>query len=122
MGEYELKLTRLKKFWFIRIPVKIRVGFLFWNEAIIICSRDLKIELKDFFDWAEKNNTLYFTQMLFAAYILWCKENYKKPALSKHELIYAFTTLPEDKQKELMMVWKDSESFGVKQEKKKVKK
>jgi hypothetical protein len=82
----------------------------------------MKIELKDFFSWAEKNQTLYFTEMLYASYLVWCKENFVKPKLSKRELVYSFSTLPESKQKELMKVWQESESFGVKEEKKKVKK
>jgi hypothetical protein len=122
MGRIELILTHFRKFWFIRIPVKIKVGFLFWNEAILLVAREMKIELKDFFSWAEKNQTLYFTEMLYASYLVWCKENFVKPKLSKRELVYSFSTLPESKQKELMKVWSESESFGVKEEKKKVKK
>jgi hypothetical protein len=122
MGEIELYLTHFRKFWFLRFPVKIKVGFLFWNEAILFVAREMKIELKDFFEWAEKNQTLYFTEMLYASYLVWCKENFVKPKLSKRELVYSFSTLPESKQKELMKVWSESESFGVKEEKKKVKK
>lgn len=121
MGRIELILTHFRKFWFLRFPVKIKVGFLFWNEAILYAAREMKIELKDFFEWAQKNQTLYFTEMLYASYLVWCKENFIKPKLNKKELIYSFSLLPESKQKELMKTWSESESFGVKEEKKKVK-
>jgi len=122
MGRIELILTHFRKFWFLRFPAKIKVGFLFWNEAILFVAREMKIELKDFFEWAEKNQTLYFTEMLYASYLVWCKENYVKPKLSKRELVYSFSLLSESKQKEVLKVWQESESFGVKEEKKKVKK
>jgi len=122
MGTIELTLTRFIKFWFLRFKSKTKVGFCFWNEAILFTARRLNIELDSFFDWAKKNQTLYFSEMLYSAYEVWCKENYQKPLFNKSELLISFSLLPEKKQKKIMKVWQESESFGVKESKKKVAK
>ena len=122
MGTIELTLTQIKKFWFLAFRKKVKVGFSFTNIAMLICARNLKIDLDDFFDWAEKNQTLYFSEMLYAAYLAFCQSRYIKPQLTKKELLSGFSELDEDKQKEVLTVWRDSESFGVKKDKKKVKK
>lgn len=120
MGTIELILTHFRKFWFLRFKSKIKVGFCFWNDAILLTCRNMKIELKDFFQWAEKNQTLYFSEMLYAAYLIWCKENYHRPSLSKQDLLYSFSIAKIEDQKAVMQTWRDSESFGVKEDKKKV--
>jgi len=121
MGTIEIKLQYYRNLLFFRIKSKLTVGFHFWNEAILIACRNAGIETKDFFSWAEKNQTIYFTEQLFAAYLLWCRENYKRPKLTKQELIYGFSNAPEKLQKQVVRVWRDSENFGVKQDKKKAK-
>lgn len=119
MGTIKLTLTHLRKFWFLRIPRKIKTGFTFSNMAILIACRNLKIDLDEFFDWADKNRTLYFAEMLHSAYVVYCQERYIKPVFDKQQLLFAFGLLTEDKRKEVMTVWAQSESFGVKQANKK---
>jgi hypothetical protein len=87
--------------------------------AILIACRNLKIDLDEFFDWADKNRTLYFAEMLHSAYVVYCQERYIKPVFDKQQLLFAFGLLTEDKRKEVMTVWAQSESFGVKQANKK---
>lgn len=120
-GKIEIKLPYFKRFLFLRFKAKIKAGFLFWNEAILITCRNVGIDMKDFFTWAEKNQTLYFSEQLYGAYLLWCRENYTKPKLTKQDLLWGFSNADEADQKKVMETWKESESFGVRDDKKKVK-
>jgi hypothetical protein len=114
MGTIELQLTQFRRFGFVHYKRKLKVGFCFWNEAILQTSRRVKIKLDDFFKWAETNQTIYFSEMLYSAYVVWCKEKYQVPELDKKQLLRGFADLSESEQKEILNVWQESESFGVK--------
>lgn len=119
MGTIELTLTRLKKFLFFRYIKKEKIGFIFSNRAMLQAAESVNIELDKFFDWAEQNRTLYFAEMLYSAYLVWCQESYLKPVFGKSELIYAFGNVSDEKRKDVLKTWADSESFGVKKKKEK---
>lgn len=121
MGKIELKLTRFKKFLFFRIAKKEKVGFHFINRAMLIASENLNIDIDDFFDWADKNRTLYFAELMYSAYLTWCQDNYKEPVFNKQSLLFSFGLLEESDKKKIFETWSRSESFGVKKSKKKVK-
>ena len=74
MNSIELKLTHNKKVWFFYLPKKITVGFSFINQAILIACDNAGIEVDKFFEWAKKNQTLYFSEMIYATYIAYCQQ------------------------------------------------
>lgn len=119
MGEIELILSKVCKFWFFQYTKKVRTGFLFTNKAFLILSENIKLSLDDLFDWSEKNQTLYFLEMLYAAYLNYCQTKYQRPALNKQELSLAFAILPEEKRKNIIAVWGNAENFGLEKSKKK---
>ena len=119
MGLIEVQLIRLKKFLFFRFPKKEKTGFHFCNKAILIVAENAKIELDEFFNWADANRTLYFAEMLFAAYLVYCQENYQRPKFTKGELIYSFGLLNDEQRQKVIKAWANSERFAVKEGKKK---
>lgn len=119
MGTIELQLTQFKKVLFLVLPKKRNVGFMFVNKAMLVAAENAKIELNKFFEWADKNRTLYFAEMLYAAYVVWCQSKYNKPVFSKSELIYSFGLLSDAEREKVLKVWSQSETFGVRKNKKK---
>lgn len=120
MGKIELTLTQYQKVFFVfHRAKKIKAGFHFCNRAMLIAAENTKIELDKFLEWAQKNQTLYFTEMLYAAYVVYCQDRYQSPEFDKSGLILSFGLLPDEKQKQVLKTWAYSEGFGVKSPKKK---
>lgn len=119
MGKIEIILSKVKKVWFIQYTRKVRTGFLFTNKAFLILSENTGKTLDELFDWSEKNQTLYFLEMLYAAYLNYCQSNYKMPELNKQELSLSFAILPENDKKKIIETWANAENFGLEQSKKK---
>lgn len=89
-------------------------GFSFTNQATLILSQHLKIDINDLTKWVEENRTLYITEMIYAAYICNCQETYTKPIFTKSQLLNGFSKLDEQNQKDLMRVWNESLTIGSK--------
>lgn len=94
---------------------KRQAGFSFTNHATLILSQNVGIDLSELPEWAKKNQTIYFAEMLYAAYLAWSQENYKKPIFSKQKISEGFTKLSETEQKSIISVWNDSLTLGAKQ-------
>lgn len=122
MGLIELTLYKVIKFWFIQYKKKNKTGFLFTNKSFLILSENMKLSLDDLFDWSEKNQTLYFIEMLYASYLNYCQSVYRKPDFNKQELSLAFAILPEDEKNKVFTTWGNAENFGLEKSKKKVMK
>lgn len=122
MGLIELTLYKVIKFWFIQYTKKNKTGFLFTNKSFLILSENMKLSLDDLFDWSEKNQTLYFIEMLYASYLNYCQSVYRKPDFNKQELSLAFAILPEDEKNKVFTTWGNAENFGLEKSKKKVMK
>ena len=109
----------------IQVPYKFNIiglsfyrdrqaGFAFTNQATLILAQNVGIELQEVPKWAKENQTLYFIESLFAAYIAYCQENYKKPVFDKKRLSEGFTHLSEEDQKKIVRVWNEALTTGAK--------
>lgn len=94
---------------------KRQAGFSFTNHATLILSQNIGVDISELPEWAKKNQTLYFAEMLFAAYLAWSQENYKKPIFTKQKISEGFTKLSEYDQKSIIKAWNESLTMGAKQ-------
>ena len=92
-----------------------QAGFSFSNATTLILAQNIGIELSELAKWAKENQTLYFLEMLWAAYVSHCQETYTKPVFTKKKLAEGINKLPEGELKRIVAVWNDSMKIGAKE-------
>ena len=91
-----------------------QAGFSFTNKATLILAENIGKKIDEVPKWVDENRTLYFSEMLYAAYLAYCQENYTKPVFSKEKLIQGYLRLDESEQKRIVGAWNESVTFGAK--------
>lgn len=69
--------------------------------------------INDVMKWADKNRNIFMAEMLWAAYLANCQENYKKPVFDKARFLQGYAKLPDSEQKRIIECWNESKEFGV---------
>lgn len=91
-----------------------QAGFSFNNRATLILSENVNRTIDQLPKWIEENRTLYFSEMLYAAYLSHCQETYTKPKFSREKLTQGYLRLSEEDQKRIIKAWNEANSTGAK--------
>lgn len=114
IGRINIKIPFRRSIFGVSFYRTKEAGFSFTNQATLILSQNLKIDINVLPKWVDENRVLYLTEMLWAAYICNCQETFSKPKFSKSQIIDGFSKLEETGQKEIIKVWNDSLTMGAK--------
>jgi hypothetical protein len=108
-------------FFGLVVSFRRKVGFRFTNYSIFLFREEHKIEnSKEYEKWIKENGEAkLFTEMMYFSAVAWCHANYKKQNFTREKLIRAISTAPHEDQQRIIEKWKQSQSFGAHESKKK---
>ena len=91
-----------------------QAGFSFCNRTTLILAENIGKSIDEIPKWVDENRALYYGEMLYAAHLAYCQENYIKPTWTRKKLIEGYMKLPEEEQKKIVKAWNDSVNIGAK--------
>ena len=98
-----------------------RMGFTFTNMAIFLFRENNQLETSDEYnEWIKKNGeTKLVSEMIYSAAQTYLMNNQLKQKFTKQNLNIAIASTTEENQQKIVNCWKNSSTFGTKEEKKK---
>lgn len=98
-----------------------QMGFVFTNLSIFLFRENNNLETSDDYnEWLKINGEAkLLNEMIYAAAQTYLMTNQLKQKFSKRDLSVAISSASEEVQKKIVNVWKNSNTFGNKEVKKK---
>lgn len=119
----EIKIAYPLKFLWVTIMWHKRIGFAFTNLAMFVFREDQKIDDSEQYKaWLkEHGQAVFINEMLFSAAKAYCMHEHIKENFTKTNLLAGIALSSQEIQEQIMLKWKNSETFGLAASKKKVK-
>lgn len=119
--EIKIYLPYPYSFLGLKIFLKREIGFLFTNLSIYLFREDNEIATsEDWNTWTKKHGEAkLFNEMIFHAAVAFCMQHELKRNFTKENLSIALSAAPDTDKEKIVKCWKQSQSFGLKDEKKK---
>lgn len=121
INQAEIVIPYPKRFGFISINSRRKVNMSFDNLALFVFREDNEIESgEDLKKWQSRNGEYdLMIEMLWSACKSWHLHNQKQFKFEKRKFALGIAQADAEQLKEVMKIWKRSQSFGVDKIKKK---
>ncbi len=116
-----ISLPYPRKFFGLTISWNKKIGFLFTNLSIFLFREEAKITTSESYtNWIKANGeSRLVTEMMYSAAQAYCLHYRLKQDFTKEKLMVAIASAPNETQQTIISAWRNSQTFGLIEGKKK---